>query len=87
MNRDAMRAWLDEPGKTWRWNQGEADGYEAVELRGKRLRWYRWSHAFEGGGAVDEVLQPTASFLRDGPPRPVPARVREALERAISASA
>ena len=74
MDRDAeLRRWLATPRRTWRWNRGETEGYDAVEASGAVLRWYRWSHRAEGGGAHDLVLQAREAFLRDGPPRPTPA--------------
>lgn len=77
MDRDRLRSFLRDPGKTWRWNRGEAEGYHAVELRGGQLRWYRWSHdiAEGAGGAVDEHTQSVEDFLADGPPVEAPAHV------------
>lgn len=76
MKRPDLHSWLKEPGKTWRWNRGETDGYDAVEARGERLRWYRWSH---DDGPYDVLWQPKSLFLASGPPRAVPSAVKDAV--------
>lgn len=77
MDRERLRSFLKDPGKTWRWNRGEVDGYRGVELRGDTLRWFTWSHDIaEGdGGATDEHTQSVAEFLASGPPIEVPPNV------------
>ena len=81
MDRDRLRAFLADPGKTWRWNRGEAEGYHAVELRSDLLRWFFWSHDIaEGvGGATNEHTQTVAEFLAGGPPVEVPPHVVQAV--------
>jgi hypothetical protein len=78
VNRDALKAWLDQPTKTWRWNSGEVGGYHAVEARGDSLRWYTWSHDADGS-VQNEVQQSAEAFTRDGAPTNAPAPVIEAL--------
>jgi hypothetical protein len=86
--RDArLREWLSDPGKTWRWNRGEVEGYRAVELRGDRLRWFQWSHEIADGegGAQGEVWQGVEDFLASGPgidgvPEGLVASIRAHLE-------
>lgn len=84
MNRDALKAWLDEPSKTWRWNSGQVDGYHAVEVRGDTLRWYSWSHEYADGGVQNERRQTREAFMRDGAPTNAPAQVVEALRAHLS---
>lgn len=79
MNRDALKAWLDQPTKTWRWNSGEVDGYHAVEIRGDALRWYTWSHEYTDGGVRNEVTQSAEAFAREGAATSAPLQVIEAL--------
>ena len=87
MDRDGLRSFLVDPGKTWRWNRGEAEGYHAVELRSDSLRWFFWSHDIaEGvGGPTNEHHQTVRAFLQDGPPVDAPSHVvaivRAHLER------
>jgi len=87
MDRERLSAFLKDPGKTWRWNRGEADGYRGVELRGKTLRWFTWSHdiAEGAGGEVDVHTQLVSEFLLGGPPVEAPehvvATVRAHLEK------
>lgn len=65
---------------TFRWNDGkEPERYDAVEAREEGLVWYAWSHT-HGRGRHDEALQSYASFLRDGPLRPMPAHAARELE-------
>lgn len=79
MNRDALKAWLGQPTKTWRWNSGEVGGYHAVEARGDSLRWYSWSHEYADGGAQNEVVQSAEAFNREGAPVNAPPPVIDAL--------
>lgn len=80
MDRDALARWLRTPSKTWRWNQGETHGYEAVELRGEMLVWFRWRvDDPRGEGRADELEQSLASFLADGPRRALPRSVYDAV--------
>ena len=72
-------------GTTIRWNDGvSAERYEAVEARRDGLVWYAWSHV-PGRGRHDEYAQSFADFLRDGPPRPMPAHARAELEVLVRA--
>jgi hypothetical protein len=77
MDRDRLRAFLKDPGTTWRWNRGEADGYRAVELRGDTLRWFTWSHdiAEGAGGETDVHTQSVSAFLSGGAPTDAPEHV------------
>lgn len=77
MDRDRLRAFLKDPGTTWRWNRGEADGYRAVELRGDTLRWFTWSHdiAEGAGGETDVHTQSVAEFRLGGAPVDAPEHV------------
>ena len=87
MHRDRLRAWLEDPGRTWRWNRGQTDGYRGVEARGDTLRWFSWSHdiAQGEGGVVEEVQQSAETFLRDGAPVDgVPPPVIEALRARLT---
>ena len=71
MNRESLEQWLKRPSKTWRWNAGSRDGYEAVEATTGGLHWYRWSHLAEGG-RHDEMEQSLQGFRKDGPLRSLP---------------
>lgn len=87
LDREALRARMSEQSTTWRWNDGGVEGYLGVELRGQHLRWFRWSHAPESGGAHDEVEQKIGSFLETGPPtfdppRFVPPPILDAIRAA-----
>ncbi len=88
LDRDALRARLAAPSKTWRWNRGGVDGYDAVEVRGDVVRWYRWSHDIaEGvGGAQDEVFQSVDAFLADGPGRKAPPPIVEEVRAFVGQS-
>ncbi|HJK95056.1 MAG TPA: hypothetical protein RMH85_07690 [Polyangiaceae bacterium LLY-WYZ-15_(1-7)] len=68
MDRSKLEAWLAGPRRTWRWNRGDPGAYTAVEATATSLRWYRWSHEMEDGGAHGEVLQTHAAFVEIGPP-------------------
>jgi len=72
---------------TLRWNDGDdAEHYEAVEVRADGLVWYAWSHV-PGRGRHRELAQSFADFLRDGPPRSMPAHARAELEALVRARA
>ncbi len=77
MDRERLHAFLKDPGTTWRWNRGEAEGYRAVELRGDTLRWFVWSHdiAEGAGGETDLHTQSVSEFLASGPPVEAPEHV------------
>ena len=65
--------------ETFRWNDGDDVGrYAAVEAGPEGLCFYVWSH-LHGEGRIDEVTQSWEAFRSDGPARPVPPRVAEAL--------
>lgn len=84
MDRDALRRFLEDPGRTLRWNRGERLGYEAVEIRAGRLIWFRWAH--ELGERVEVVEQSAAEYARDGAPRSAPPRVLAAVADALAAT-
>lgn len=70
------RRWAE--ARTFRWNDGEStEGYQAVEVDGEGLLWFRWSHV-HGEGRVDEARQSFAGFL-DGPLRPCPKPIEDQL--------
>ena len=82
---DEIRSRMGSRDHTWRWNRGETDGYDAVELRGERLLWYHWSHDFEGGGRQREQMQSVSDFLHEGAPMDgVPARVVQAVRARLT---
>ena len=84
MDRGALEAWLRYRTRTFRWNHPEdPNGYDAVEVGPRGLRWYRWSHRFgEDGvhGEYDVHHQTLEEFGREGPARGLPAGVQNELE-------
>lgn len=65
--------------RTFRWNDGESPhAYQGVEASQDELVFFRWSHV-HGEGRIDEVRQPAAAFLVDGPCRPMPGPAQAAL--------
>lgn len=85
MDREALSRFLSGGHETLRWNQGDRDGYDAVETTDEGLRWYRWSHVTGQGRPLSEVRQSYAAFLAEGPARPAPravlAKLRQRIER------
>jgi hypothetical protein len=86
MDRDRLAAWLESPHRTFRWNdrQGheESERYEGVTTTDDGLRWFRWSHVFEGGpgeGEHDVAHQSFADFRAEGPLRTMPDALRDEL--------
>jgi len=84
MDRAQLSRFLQDPGTTLRWAHDRTDGYQAVEIREGKLRWYRWSHDL--GRAEDEIWQTQEQFQSDGPARPAPPRVLAAVEASLSRS-
>jgi hypothetical protein len=65
--------------RTFRWNDGEdVERYDAVEASASGLVWYGWSHV-PPGGRHDERRQTWDELERDGPARPCPPQVLDAL--------
>ena len=64
-DRQKLARWLTDPGQTWRWNRGDAEHYDAVELRDSQIKWYRWSHET---GATNVITQTIQTYIMEGPP-------------------
>lgn len=87
MDRDRLQRWLKSTHRTWRWNRGDAESYEAVETTDDGLRWFRWSHAIRDdglNGEHDVEVQPWADYRASGPRRSMPGELRAELERWVA---
>ncbi len=73
--RTGDRSWLNGAARTWRWNPGtyaERSAYDAVEAGPEGLVWYHWEHGYSAGGERARAAQTFASFVQNGPLRPLP---------------